>query len=209
MDQAVAMMTQLMEDHLMKKRQKYLKAGNIPTCFQSAKRLIKTKQKNILNHNEKHPHGFALNGRGVSNPLNSTGTTCNLQGTRVSLSAQPTEILLSSLSANYITWYMFLYVYLIINLKLRNQDCQAILRNQDCPTILDYILPPKELGVIDDLIYCYLSFFPFSMCWAPFIYCRAKNKKLPLVDSSLSASQHQEAQQDQGSDDATIGSLIR
>ncbi|XP_034586978.1 uncharacterized protein [Setaria viridis] len=38
---------------------------------------------------------------------------------------------------------------------------------------------------------------------------RAKNKKLPLVDSSLSASQHQEAQQDPGSDDATIGSMIR
>lgn len=51
--------------------------------------------------------------------------------------------------------------------------------------------------------------YPFLICWVPFIYCRAKNKKLPLVDSSLSASQHQEAQQDPGSDDATIGSMIR
>ncbi|CAL4894934.1 unnamed protein product [Urochloa decumbens] len=38
---------------------------------------------------------------------------------------------------------------------------------------------------------------------------RAKNKKLPLVESSLSASQNQEAQQDPDSDDATIGSMIR
>ncbi|OEL17864.1 hypothetical protein BAE44_0021119 [Dichanthelium oligosanthes] len=38
---------------------------------------------------------------------------------------------------------------------------------------------------------------------------RAKNKKLPLVDDSLSASQHQEAQQDPDSDDATIRSMIR
>ncbi|CAL4901739.1 unnamed protein product [Urochloa decumbens] len=38
---------------------------------------------------------------------------------------------------------------------------------------------------------------------------RAKNKKLPLVESTLSASQNQEAQQDPDSDDATIGSMIR
>ncbi|CAN6327232.1 unnamed protein product [Urochloa humidicola] len=38
---------------------------------------------------------------------------------------------------------------------------------------------------------------------------RAKNKKLPLVESSLGASQNQEAQQDPDSDDATIGSMIR
>jgi hypothetical protein len=36
MGQTGATMTQVMEDHLMKKRYKYLKAGNIPTCFQSA-----------------------------------------------------------------------------------------------------------------------------------------------------------------------------
>ncbi|OQU78445.1 protein timeless homolog isoform X5 [Sorghum bicolor] len=38
---------------------------------------------------------------------------------------------------------------------------------------------------------------------------RTKNKKVPLVDSSLSAPQHQEAQHDPDSDDATIGSMIR
>ncbi|KAJ1264152.1 hypothetical protein BS78_09G240900 [Paspalum vaginatum] len=38
---------------------------------------------------------------------------------------------------------------------------------------------------------------------------RTKNQKLPLVDGSLSASQHLEAQQDPDSDDATIGSMIR
>ncbi|CAD6271153.1 unnamed protein product [Miscanthus lutarioriparius] len=39
---------------------------------------------------------------------------------------------------------------------------------------------------------------------------RTKNKKVPLVDSSLSAAlQHQEAQHDPDSDDATIGSMIR
>jgi timeless len=43
----------------------------------------------------------------------------------------------------------------------------------------------------------------------PFNYCRSKSKKVPLVDSSLSGSQHQEAQHDPDSDDATIGSMIR
>lgn len=38
---------------------------------------------------------------------------------------------------------------------------------------------------------------------------RSKSKKVPLVDSSLSGSQHQEAQHDPDSDDATIGSMIR
>lgn len=38
---------------------------------------------------------------------------------------------------------------------------------------------------------------------------RTKNKKLPLVDSTLSAPQNQEPQPDPDSDDATIGSLIR
>ncbi|XP_062181662.1 uncharacterized protein LOC133885912 [Phragmites australis] len=41
------------------------------------------------------------------------------------------------------------------------------------------------------------------------IKSRTKNKKLPWVDSSLSASQNQEAQQDSDSNDATIGSMIR
>ncbi|AQK88639.1 Putative timeless C-term domain and Homeodomain protein [Zea mays] len=41
------------------------------------------------------------------------------------------------------------------------------------------------------------------------LYEKSKSKKVPLVDSSLSGSQHQEAQHDPDSDDATIGSMIR
>ena len=70
----------------------------------------------------------------------------------------------------------------------------------------------QHISQIDKFVLLLFFIFPFLicwLCWVPFNYCRAKNKKLPLVDSSLSASQHQEAQHDPDSDDATIGSMIR